>query len=173
MTFVKGNYFDWPDPRSAVSAGTFNDLETRIDTALKSGPGGVEGLSFGGDTNIYRAGVDSLKTDDSFTVGGSLNTGTFVNLPAAGVFTWAGDTNLFRASADNLRTDDSFTVGGSFFASPGGAQKFAANATGISFFGGGASAKLAVAGSRSANAALASLLTQLAAYGLITDNSTA
>ena len=33
-------------------------------------------------------------------------------------------------------------------------------------------AKLTVSGSRSANAALALLLTQLAAYGLITDSST-
>lgn len=44
---------------------------------------------------------------------------------------------------------------------------------GLSFFGGALQAKKAITGSRGANAALASLLTQLAGYGLITDSTTA
>lgn len=43
----------------------------------------------------------------------------------------------------------------------------------IGFFGTAAAAKQAVAGSRGGNAALASLLTALATYGIITDGSTA
>lgn len=48
-----------------------------------------------------------------------------------------------------------------------------ANAGGsLAFFNATLTTKLSVTGSRGANAALASLLTQLAAYGLITDSST-
>jgi len=43
----------------------------------------------------------------------------------------------------------------------------------IGFLATAASAKLTVTGSRAGNAALASLLTQLATYGLITDSSSA
>jgi|SRR5688572_3253600 len=43
----------------------------------------------------------------------------------------------------------------------------------LAFYGGTPSAKLAVTGSRGGNAALASLLTQLAALGLITDSTSA
>jgi hypothetical protein len=47
------------------------------------------------------------------------------------------------------------------------------NLGGISFFGAGVASKQTVVGSRGANAALASLLTALATYGLVTDSSTA
>jgi len=43
----------------------------------------------------------------------------------------------------------------------------------IGFFGGTANSKQTVSGSRGGNAALASLLTALANYGLIVDSSTA
>lgn len=45
--------------------------------------------------------------------------------------------------------------------------------TGIGFFGGAQATKQTVTGSRGGNAALASLLTALAAYGIITDSTTA
>lgn len=47
------------------------------------------------------------------------------------------------------------------------------NATGIGFFTTAPQAKKTVTGSRGGNAALASLLTQLAGYGLVTDSSSA
>lgn len=53
----------------------------------------------------------------------------------------------------------------------GSANKFEVNTTGIGFFAGTPTAKQTVTGSRGGNAALQSLLTALAAYGLITDSS--
>lgn len=55
----------------------------------------------------------------------------------------------------------------------GGASKLRANTTGIGFNASTPIAKPAITGSRSGNAALANLLTQLANYGLITDSTTA
>lgn len=53
----------------------------------------------------------------------------------------------------------------------GSASKFRVNTTGIGFFAATPAAKQTVSGSRGGNAALASLLTALATYGLITDSS--
>lgn len=55
----------------------------------------------------------------------------------------------------------------------GGAVKFQINSTGIGFYGTTPIAKPAPTGSRGGNAALASLLTQLANLGLITDSTSA
>lgn len=54
-----------------------------------------------------------------------------------------------------------------------GTTRIAVNTTGIGFFNTAPIAKPAASGSRGGNAALASLLTQLAALGLITDSTTA
>jgi hypothetical protein len=55
----------------------------------------------------------------------------------------------------------------------GGTTRIRADGTGIAFFAAASAAKQTVTGSRAGNAALASLLTGLAAYGLLTDSSTA
>jgi hypothetical protein len=55
----------------------------------------------------------------------------------------------------------------------GGALKFKVGASGVGFNGSAAMAKPTITGSRGGNAAVASLLTQLANYGLITDGTTA
>lgn len=62
--------------------------------------------------------------------------------------------------------------GGVILADGGGAVKFSVNTTGIGFFAAPVIAKQNIVGSRGANAALASLLTGLANYGLITDSTT-
>lgn len=54
-----------------------------------------------------------------------------------------------------------------------GASKVRINSTGIGFFGAAPSAKPTITGSRGGNAALASLITHLAALGLITDSTSA
>jgi hypothetical protein len=64
-------------------------------------------------------------------------------------------------------------TGRSSLADSGFAEKVAVNTTGIGFNGTTPVAKPSVTGSRGGNAALASLLTQLASTGLITDNTTA
>jgi hypothetical protein len=53
----------------------------------------------------------------------------------------------------------------------GGTSRLKWDATGLSFFAGTTAAKQSVTGSRGGNAALASLLTALATYGLLTDSS--
>lgn len=78
-----------------------------------------------------------------------------------------------------METDDSSSYkaysssAGGRLKSSGGTSQVRWNNTGLGFFGGAPVAKPAVSGSRGGNAALASLLTQLAALGLITDSSTA
>jgi hypothetical protein len=52
-------------------------------------------------------------------------------------------------------------------------SKVEANATGIGFYGATPAAKPSITGSRNSNAALASLITQLATLGLLTDTTTA
>ncbi len=54
-----------------------------------------------------------------------------------------------------------------------GVERIAANNAGVAFNGSPPIAKPSITGSRGGNAALAALLTQLAAYGLITDSTTA
>jgi hypothetical protein len=53
----------------------------------------------------------------------------------------------------------------------GGTDRFVVSVSGIAFFGAAGNTKQTVTGSRGGNAALASLLTALASYGLITDSS--
>lgn len=91
------------------------------------------------DTNLYRAGSASLKTDSGFTAASLTTTGAVtvtrsgtassvvsgqvsgdtnprINSDAAGVLTWgpgnaAVDTNLYRSAADTLKTDDKLVIG--------------------------------------------------------------
>ena len=68
--------------------------------------------------------------------------------------TTAVDTNLYRSAANMLKTDDSLTVVGK-----------------LGINGSTPPNKPTVTGSRGSNAALASLLTALASYGLVTDST--
>lgn len=63
--------------------------------------------------------------------------------------------------------------GGAIICTVGANERFRANSTGLGFFGVTPVARPNVTGSRGGNAALASLLTQLASLGLITDGSSA
>jgi hypothetical protein len=103
------------------------------------------------DVNLYRSAADVLRTDDTFQIG------------TAGALTFgaAGDVNLYRVNASTLATDDGLTVGGAL--THGGAA--------LGVLGTAAVAKQVVTGAHGGNAALQSLLTALAAYGLITDSS--
>lgn len=64
-------------------------------------------------------------------------------------------------------------TGGVSLRDGGNAFKFEVNTTGIGFYGATPAAKPTITGSRSGNAALADLLTDLATLGLITDSTTA
>jgi len=66
-----------------------------------------------------------------------------------------------------------YTAGAGWQLAVGGAQRLTVSSTGLGFNGTAAVAKPTVTGAKGSNAALASLLTALAAYGLIVDSSTA
>lgn len=104
---------------------------TRNDARALNLTGAAAGITFGGDVNLYRAGVDRLQTDDTFISqrGASWDAALAVRVSgegfwrflvwANGMIAWgdginARDTNLYRSAADVLKTDDSFEVGGSF-----------------------------------------------------------
>jgi hypothetical protein len=76
-----------------------------------------------------------------------------------------------------LRSDGSFTIlnvasGGTVSINVAGVAVITLTGTGIGFFGSSAAAKPTVSGSKGGNAALASLMTALAALGLVTDSTT-
>lgn len=73
-------------------AGDANQsFKIRGDGQLEWGAGGASAL----DTNLYRSGANTLKTDDWFYVTGNILVG-------------AADVNLYRAAADILASDDKF-----------------------------------------------------------------
>jgi hypothetical protein len=82
----------------------------------------------------------------------------------ASIAEWLPNQTTFRIFAGSTQGD----LRGS-----AGSLRLMWNETGLGFFGTAAIAKPAATGSRGGNAALASLLTQLAALGLITDSTTA
>jgi hypothetical protein len=91
-------------------------------------------------------------------------------------------SSVIRFTGDCLMDND-LTLNGGLVMSAGGGNILMAGGTyasidelhhgsgGLGFYGTAATTKKTVTGSRGGNAALASLLTQLAAYGLITDSS--
>ena len=97
-----------------------------------------------------------------------LQSSTTVERIAGGIeIAWETATDASRSGRTRIQANDSsaartgFTVG------------TASSAPTISFYGGTLTAKQTVTGSRGGNAALADLLTKLAAFGLITDGSSA
>jgi hypothetical protein len=81
----------------------------------------------------------------------------------------ARDVNLYRSAANVLRTDDSLVVGAALTVTTG----LTHSGTTLGVLGTTATTKQTVTGAKDGNAALASLLTALVAYGLITDESEA
>lgn len=65
--------------------------------SLTSGTTAADGISFGSDTNLFRSGADTLRTDDSLSVGGDLT------VTGAGTI----GTNLTVSAQGDLRLADS------------------------------------------------------------------
>lgn len=82
-----------------------------------------------------------------------------------------GDTTI-QAVAGTMLVGHT-TASGSVLFQSNGTTRIGINSTGLGFFAATPAAKQSIAGSRSANAALADLLTKLATIGLITDGTTA
>jgi hypothetical protein len=81
-------------------------------------------------------------------------------------------TGVTPATNASLRLRGTGT-GDASLQAPNGTRRVSADATGLGFYGTAPIAKPTITGSRGGNAALASLLTQLAALGLVTDETTA
>lgn len=89
----------------------------------------------------------------------------------------AASSNPFITSAGS-DTNSSFEVrgkgtGGGILSDASGNKRFIANTTGLAFFGATASSQATITGSRGGNGALANLLVELAAKGLILNGTTA
>lgn len=120
------------------------------------------------DTGILMGGPASLGLAFQTLYPGGATGAWLSAIPAFGAnpatITPAGSTNAdFRVKGAG--------TGSLAITAPNDTARVAANNTGLGFFGSAPIAKPTVTGSRGANAALASLLTQLASYGLITDST--
>ena len=73
---------------------------------------GEAGITFGGDTTLFRSAPSTLSTGRNFVVGGSLALNLISGATDSGI-TFGFDTNLYRTVAQRLRTDTGFVVGGS------------------------------------------------------------
>jgi hypothetical protein len=132
------------------------------------------GAMSGGTTNIglYNTGTSQLQGVVGIGIAPNSIVTTYVK--AAVSHTYAvlidgatSDTTTYAFMARNL-------AGGTIIGARDDGLAMLATATGaLSFFGATGTIKGAVTGSRAGNAALASLLTTLANYGLLTDSSTA
>jgi hypothetical protein len=103
-----------------------NQLATGGDFIARAGANSVTigaigpgyGLLVAGDTNLYRVGAATLKTDSTFCVAGQMYTGHSGG--NGGIFFGsAQDTNLYRKAASQLKTDGNFYAGGGIVASDG------------------------------------------------------
>lgn len=102
-----------------------------------------------------------LPTDKALTIGSTVALSAPGNVPTLGSDSAPGDVEIRGSSSTtfNLRINT--------------AVRFAADPTGLAFFGSDPVAQQSVTGSRGGNAALASVLTALANLGLIVDSSSA
>lgn len=132
-----------------------------------------------GEANAGMA-FDVAGTGDYLFTGGSFARSLFRITGNVSADTWpAVDANIgFAAiSAAGATNSDMRIVGrgtgGVDLRDGAGASKVRVNTTGLGFFGTTPAAKPTVSGSRGGNAALASLITALAALGLVTDSTSA
>jgi hypothetical protein len=151
---------------------------------LTAGSFGTPALSFNSDydTGIYHSAADTL----AFATGGggrlTINTSTVTSGLTIDVTTASGPALLNEAASSANPTlvpnkaSPSFGVGGGtneVALIGNGSEVLTVGANTLGFFGSAPIVKRTVTGSRGGNAALASLLTALAATGFLTDSTTA
>lgn len=149
---TKGTYYQGADQGLFFIGGA--DMSTETAGAVvgfgRSGSG-ASYLSLVGDTTYTDYGIRIIRNS------GGANT----------------SSQILHKGTGNLEVKCQ-TAGGQFVVyDSGGNAKFVTNDTGVGFQGSAGLAKPTITGSRAGNAALASLLAQLANYGLITDGTTA
>lgn len=127
----------------------------------------------GANVVISHANESSVGTTASMTVRAQSN--SFAGAPGGDLFLQAGSSLGASGSGGSVGMQPGTGVtanGEAWIKEAGGTKQVRVNTTGIGFFNTTPIAKPTVTGSRGANAALASLLTNLASYGLLTDSST-
>jgi len=152
------------DNGSLITGASLNDLSIRAET------GSIRLAVNGGNTmglQVAPSGAVILGTDpggtDRLRVGGAIRLSSYIQLVNGQQIQWDGPANAITGAGS--------TNALIFYAA--NTIRLWLNATGVGFNGVGPIARPAITGSRAGNAALASLLTQLSAYGLITDSTTA
>ena len=101
----------------SISAGT-SILVSSASDGTSSATGVIFGVSR--DTNLFRSAANTLKTDDSLVISGSLSLGSLTLTDNTGNAnlgitsgTTASSANLYRSAANTLSTNDSFIIAGS------------------------------------------------------------
>ena len=127
-TVVGGSLLVGQTPLASGTALTVSDgwttglriLDASGSTLLLASDDGdaASGITFGtiaGDVvTLYRSAADTLSTDDSFIVAGSLTLQLNSGAANSGItFGTTNSTNLYRSAASTLRTDNDFVVGAS------------------------------------------------------------
>jgi hypothetical protein len=155
---------------AAVVGGTGGTLNITLGAGGTTGTGGslVANAGAGGSTSGNGGSMtftSGLPIDGN---GGSINITASPGATTTAANRDGGNVVIQAGAKTNAGTDGSIQLKDS-----AAAVKFKIDSTGIAFFAGATTAKQTVTGSRGGNAALASLLTALAAYTLITDSTTA
>jgi len=137
----------YPDFETAAHIRAGGDVFARIAQASQVMMGWVAGgnagfyFGNGADTDLYRAGAGSLKTDGEFSAVGvanfhwsaNPNWSVILGAPANGL-TIGSDANLYRVSPGILKTDGGFKVGSYVQAAEGYTTEVL---MGLDFIGGG------------------------------------
>jgi hypothetical protein len=131
-------------------------IRWQVGMHFSASNGGAISESVIRDHSTCAVGLDLRGTYSTSAI--NLNDTTFAQ---AGGILFGGDIALYRSNTATLRCTGTFIA----------ATQFRHLGTTLGFFNTAATTKATVTGSRGSNAALASLLTALANYGLITDSS--
>lgn len=147
-----------------ANPGGYIDCEANASTVRAGIVFANDGIEYRGFAGSVATAVHRMTMTANNVNGVNLN-GSDAGSPAE-IVARGSDTNLGL----NIRPKG---TGSGRLQAPDTTRKVEWNNTGLGFFGSTPVAKPAVTGSRGGNAALASLLTQLATLGLITDSTTA
>jgi hypothetical protein len=155
--------------------GSINmDFHTDSDIFTDYGFRIIRGAGASGATQFFHRGIERLElvTQDAGAIVFSTSNSQRWNVGATGVFAPSADNTYDLGSSSN-RSRDIYAARAINVGATGSSYALQAAPTGISFFAAALKAKPTITGSRGGGSATAQLLTQLAQYGLITDNSVA
>ena len=172
---------------NALSAGQFvlsqtNNTWIALQTAAGGSPAGTNTAVQFNNNGAFGGNANNFSYDDSTQSLQLENGGASTIISFVGGATQSMDVTLNATSSPPALTVDNTETDGTLFLhsdgnltleSDSGAVIVQISGSGsLGFFGATGHVKEAITGSKASNAALASLLTALAAYGLVTDSTT-